>query len=207
MMKFITLISILLLAVFSSEIRAQDTINLLSGKQIFAKSIYEEPNSSVLKYDISFHGKDKQSSVDLLNIYSVNYANKTKKIFYRQDSAIGFELSAKQMEYFMLGERDALKNHKTPWITVGGFVVGAVVTHYVQFWGLLTPVVYATAFGIFTPKIHSSPNFGSNITGDYNYMEGYKYTATRKKVKNALLGTILGFAVYSITSYAINDVF
>ena len=204
-MKFITLISILLLTIFSSEMQVQDTINLLNGKQIFAKSIYEEPNSSILKYDISFHSKVKQTSVDLLNIYSVNYADKTQKIFYRQDSAIGFDLSVKQMEYFMLGERDAIKNHKTPWITVGGFVVGVLATHKLQFWGLLTPVVYATAFGLFTPKIHSSPNLGSYITGDYNYLEGYKYTATRKKVKNALLGSIIGFAAYSITSYAINN--
>lgn len=181
-------------------------INLLNGKQIFAKSIYEEPNSSVLKYDYSFHGKEKQSAIDLLNIYSVNYANKTQKIFYRQDSAIGFDLSVQQMNFNILGERDAIKNYKVPWITAGGFVAGILAAHYLQFYSLITPAVYATAFGLFTPRLHSSPNLNYSTTSNYNYLEGYRYTATRKKVKNALLGSIVGIAAYAITSYAINVV-
>lgn len=205
-MKFFALISILLLIIFSSEMRAQDTINLLNGKQIFAKSIYEEPNSSLLKYDISFHGKDKQKVIDLLNIYSVNYTNNTEKIFYRQDSAIGFDLSVQQMNFYILGERDAIKNYKAPWITAGGFVAGILAAHYLQFYSLITPAVYAAAFGLFTPKLHSSPNLNYSTTSNYNYLEGYRYTATRKKVKNALLGSIVGIAAYAIISYAINVV-
>lgn len=203
-MKRPVFIMILLFFVFYSEIQAQDTINLLNGKQIFAKSIYEEPNSTMLKYDYSFHGKEKQKAIDLLNIYSVNYANKTQKIFYRQDSAIGFDLSVKQMELNILGEREALKNYKTPWITAGGFAVGAVATYFFQFWGVISPAVYATAFGIITPKVHTSPELNYATTSDFYFLEGYKYTATRKKIKNALLGSIIGIAAYAITSNVIN---
>lgn len=197
--------ALLLICFFAANLsHAQDTINLMSGKQIFAKKIYEEPNSSNLRYDFILHGKERQSSTDLLNVFSVNYANNTQKIFYRQDSAIGFDLSQKQMELFVLGEREAITNYKAPWITVGGFVVGVAATHVLQFWGVITPAVYATAFGIITPKLHTSPSLSYSITSDFNFLEGYKYTATRKKVKNALIGGIVGVAAYAITSYAIN---
>lgn len=202
MKKSISII-LALLFIFIYGTYSQDTINLISGKQIFAKSIYEEPNSTLLKYDIRFHEKAKQKAVDLLNVYSIHYSNHTQKIFYKQDSAIGFDLTVKQMELNILGEREALKNYKAPWITVGGFVVGATATYFLGFWGVISPAVYATAFGIITPKIHTSPELSYATTSDFNFREGYKYTATRIKVKNAILGSIVGVAAYSLTSYTL----
>lgn len=207
MKKFTFLTMLFFIVVSSLEMRAQDTINLLNGKQIFAKSIYEEPNSALLKYDYIFHGKEKQTAIDLLNIYSINYADKTEKIFYKQDSAIGFDLSVKQMGLNIIGERQAFKNYKAPWITLTGFAAGVAAGHFMQFWGLLLPPVYATAFGMFTPEIHTSPDLPYATKNDYYFLEGYKYTATRKKVKNALLGCMVGWASYAITSYFINEVF
>jgi hypothetical protein len=202
-MKQLFLIFFLFLLLFSNSLKAQDTINLISGKQIITKSLHEEPNSSILKYDISFHEKVKQRSVDLLYVYSINYADKSQKIIYRQDSATGFQLSQKQMALYITGERDAIKNYKAPWITITGFAAGATATYFVQFWGLLTPVAYATAFGIITPRVHSSPALSSTVMSDFNYLEGYKYCATRKKVKNALFGTIAGVVASSLTLYTL----
>jgi hypothetical protein len=192
------LISITLILTFAFNSYSQDTINLINGKQLVAKSIYEEPNSSLLKYDYTFHGKEKQTSIDVLSIYSINYANHTEKIFYMQDSAMGFTLSVQQMKLDILGERSAYKYYKAPWVTVGGFVVGATATYFLQFWGVISPAVYATAFGIITPKVHTDPNLSYSITSNYYFLEGYQYTATRKKVKNALLGGIAGVAAMSL---------
>ena len=203
MNKIITFFFILfILAV--TNIQAQDTINLLNGKQIIAKSIYEEPSSTLLKYDIGFRNKSKQKAVDLLNVYSINYFNKTNKIFYKQDSAIGYDLSIPQMNYYIMGEREAIKNCKTQWIAVGGFILGVTATHVMQFWGVITPAVYAAAIGISNPKMHYSENINYSTSSDFNFNEGYKFKATHKKVKNALLGSIIGITAYAITSYTIN---
>lgn len=198
MMNRNVLLLIAVVSAFTFRSYSQDTINLINGKQVFAKSIYEEPNSSLLKYDYSLRGKEKQSAIDILSIYSINYANHTEKIFYRQDSAMGFNMSVEQMKLDILGERSAYKYYKVPWITVGGFVVGATATYFLQFWGVISPAVYATAFGVFTPKLHTDPSLSYSITSNYYFLEGYKYTATRKKVKNAILGGIAGVAAMSL---------
>lgn len=206
-MKNYIYIAIVIISVSPIRVFSQDTINLLNGKQIFAKSIFEDPNSSLLKYSYTLHGKEKQTAIDLLNIYSVVYANRTEKIFYRQDSAIGFNLSEKQMWLNIQGERQVNSYYKAPWITVTGFAAGVAAGQFLQFWGLLVPVVYATGLGMFTPQIRTSPDFPYSIKNDYYFLEGYKYTATRKKVKNALLGCLAGWASYAVTSYFINNVF
>jgi hypothetical protein len=202
-MKRLSFIIISILLFSSPVIKAQDTINLLNGKQILATKITEDTSIKVLKYDISIHDKILQRELDKLNIYSIYYSDNKQKIIYRQDSALGYNLSEKDMSSYILGEREAIKNHKVPWITVSCFVVGVAAEHYAQFWGLLAPVVCATAFGVITPRIHASPNISFPLRDDFNFKEGYKYTATRKKVKNALFGSIVGFVACGIFEYSL----
>ncbi len=183
---------------------SQDTINLLSGKQIVAKSIYNEPASTLLKYEILIKGKIKQRSVDKLDIYSISMTDNTQNLLYIQDSAIGCPLSALEMEHFMLGGREAMKNYKAPWVTVFGFVTGAVATNYIGFWGLSSVIVYPACMGIVGTKIKTSDNVKSDLKANKNFIDGYKTYATKKKVKNALFGSIIGTAALAITSMIIN---
>jgi len=183
---------------------SQDTINLLNGKRIVAKSIYDEPTNALMKYDIVIRGKAKQKAVDKINIFSINYSDKTDRILYRQDTAIGYKLSIPEMEYYIAGEREAIKNYKAPWITVGGFALGFVATYKLAFWGLLSPAVFGTAMGVIDPKIKLSETTKPEMRTNKDFVDGYMTTATRKKVKNALLGTVAGATVFAIATIVIN---
>ncbi len=209
---------------------SQDTINLLNGKQIAAKSIYQDTNSTILKYDIlkktmqgvvvtlSISGnsimlkydilkKDKirRKTLGLLDIFSIDFATNEHKILYSQDSALGFERSISQMEAYIYGEREAIKNYKAPWVTIGGVAAGFVpTTFYLNFYGLLAPVVYGVGIGIITPKVKTLDNVSSALKNDKNFLDGYKNVAIRKKLKNAILGAVAGVAVAGIVSTIIN---
>ena len=200
----ITAITCFILISNSKLCFSQDTINLLNGRKIITRSIYDEPANALLKYDIIIRGKAKQKAVDKINIFSINYFDKTDRILYRQDTAIGFNLSITEMEYYILGEQEAIKNFKAPWITVGGFVFGATATNFVGFWGLLTPAVYGTVMGVIDPKIKLSDSTKVELKSNKNFVDGYMTTATRKKVKNAILGSVVGATVLAITSAIIN---
>ena len=187
-----------------TNVFSQDTINLMNGKQIAAKSIYEEPDNALLKYDIIIRGKAKQKAVDKINIFSLNYSDKTNRILYRQDTAIGFSLSIPEMEYYISGEREAIKNYKAPWVTVGGFALGFGATYLAGFWGLLTPAVYGTTMGVIDPKIKLSETTKPEMRTNKDFVDGYMTTATRKKVKNAILGSVAGATVFAIATIVIN---
>ena len=102
---------IILLSIFINSY-SQDTINLLNGNQIIAKSIFYEPASSMLKYDVIKKNKVKQKMIDRIDIYSIRFSDNTEKIFYYPDSIIGYTLSQSDMYDFILGEREAIKNYK-----------------------------------------------------------------------------------------------
>lgn len=204
-MKPLTIITICCLILSKCTISfSQDTINLLSGKQIVAKSIYEEPTNALLKYDIIIRGKAKQKAVDKINIFSINYFDKTDRILYRQDTAIGYDLSIPEMEYYMLGAREAIKNYKAPAITVGGVVLGFGATYFAGFWGLLMPAVYGTTMGVIDPKIKLSESTKPEMRTNKDFVEGYMTTATRKKVKNAIMGSLVGATAFAIATILIN---
>ena len=191
----IHILIILSILIASVNSYSQDTINLMSGKQIIAKSIFEDTSSTLIKYDIAIKNRVIQKAVDRIDIFSITYADKSHSILYHQDTAIGFRLSYTEMNNYLLGEREALNHYKAPLVTVGGFAAGfAPTTFFLNFYGALFIPVYATALGVITPKVKTPENGNSKLFTDDNFIDGYKSTATRKKVKNALLGSVVGFA-------------
>jgi hypothetical protein len=221
LIKFLTLIIIL----FASNGYSQDTLNLLDGQRIAAIKIYNDTSNALLNYDIirnQPYGFQitwnncqieyyiltkkviKQKYIDKLEIYSIDYADKTHLMIYQQDSAIGYPLNVKNMENYMMGEREARKNYKAPWVTLGGVLIGGIAADYIGFWSLTTMVVYGTGMALFDPKLKTSENTSPDLKTDRYFIKGYKDHATRKKVKNALLGTAVGIAALAITSIIIN---
>jgi len=178
---------------------SQDTINMLDGRQIIAKSIYNEPAGSLLKYDIvKRKGKVKQKAVYKTDVFSINFANNERQIFYKQDSVSGIEYSVDQMNTYINGEREAIKCYNATWVNVGGFAFGTVSTYFFGFWGLLSAPVYGVGMGLITPKVKTSENINQTLKNDKYFLGGYKSCAANKKMKNAILGSVGGFAIIVI---------
>jgi hypothetical protein len=187
-----------------SILYSQDTINLMNGRQIAAKSVYNDTASTLLKYEINARNNVKQLSVDKIEIYSIRYADHSEKIMYRQDTAIGYKLSAAEMRYYILGERDAIKYYKSSWITYSGVPVGFFPTiYYLNFWGAWSIPLYTTIIGVINPKIKISKVSNPDLTHNINFNDGYRAAATKKRVKNALMGSIVGFASAAIISWTL----
>jgi hypothetical protein len=182
---------------------SQDTINLINGKQIAPRSIHEEQNSALLYYDVEVGNKLKQKAVDLFDVFSIKYANMPNKQVYQQDSGLGYILSIHEMEHYIIGERAAMKYYKVPWVTVGGFALGAAVTSQIDFWGFLTPVVYGVGMGFLGTKIKAPEDIKQTYGNDNNFINGYKTIATQKKVKYAVLGTFAGAVAFVIADFII----
>ncbi len=187
----------------ASFVFSQDTINLLNGKQIFPRSIHEEQNSALLYYDLQVRGKLKQKAVDLLDVYSINYANMTSKQVYQQDSGLGYILSIHEMQHYIIGERAAIKYYKAPLISVGGIVIGAVGVVPLGFIDLLTPVVYGVGIGFVGSKIKAPEDIKQTYGNDNNFTNGYKTISTQKRVKYAILGTFAGIVAFTVADYFI----
>jgi hypothetical protein len=187
----------------TSVVFSQDTINLLNGKQIAPRSIHEEQNSTLLYYDVETRGKLKQKAVDLLDVFSIDYANVNTKQIYQQDTGLGYILSIPEMKHYIIGERAALKCYKSPWVSAGGFALGAVDTYFIGFWGFLTPVVYGLGMGFIDSKIKAPESVKQTYGNNNNFINGYKVIATQKKVKSALLGSFAGAAAFVIADFLI----
>lgn len=194
---------IILLSIFINSY-SQDTINLLNGNQIIAKSIFYEPASSMLKYDVIKKNKVKQKIIDRIDIYSVQFSDNTEKIFYFPDSVSGFPLSQTEMFDYILGEREALHNYKNPYIAIGGFVTGGIAVSFMRFWGVISPVVYATPIATINTKIKLSDQTNPSYLNNQNFVNGYKNAVTKKRLKNALFGSIAGVTTFAIISAIIN---
>ena len=204
-MKQLFLIIFLPIAMLSAgNLYSQDTINMLDGHRIVANKIYTDSLNSMVEYDIQKKESSKQRSIDRLEIFSISYHDKTQKIIYRKDTALGFPLSIEEMGNYVLGEREARKSYKAPWYTIGGLVLGGVAADYIQFWSLIVPVVYGTGSAIIGPKVKTSQEISPVLKSDKNFVSGYKEVATKKKVKNALLGSAAGIVIIAIASQIIN---
>lgn len=203
-MKYIYSIFALFFALLPAVNFSQDTLNFLDGRRIATKAIYEDSNDIFLRYEVFQKGKIAEKKVDKADLFSIDYSNNTRKIYYFQDTALGNDLALHEMESYMLGSREAIKNYKAPWVTACGTAAGFAPTYIIlNFWGLLAPVVYGTTMGMFTPGIKISENTPAALKKDIYFINGYKNTATRKKVKNALFGSIAGVAAAGITSYIV----
>lgn len=186
------------------KICGQDTINMLNGKQIIAKTIYNEENKTFLRYDIDKGKSVKLKMVDMLDVYSLSFHNKPFRMVYAQDSSLGFYLSVDEMGMFIKGERMALNHYKAPWVAVGGFALGFAPTMaWVNFYGLAIPPVYGLGVGLITPKPKVPAGGDQMLLNDQNFREGYKTAATRKLVKSALIGSIAGVFAAGITGLTI----
>lgn len=188
---------------FSQLAEAQDNVLLLNGKYknvdvkriIGDYVIYEKPNSGNIR------------SIAKEDVYSIGFKDSAQVIYYRQDDAIGNTLSQEQMYSFILGEQDARTHFKAPLITAGGFVSGAAggAGFISQTLGVLVPAVYAGVVGMTNTKVNENKLTDKESLKDEYFVSGYQYVASKKKVNNALIGGVIGFAISAVAVSIIKD--
>lgn len=175
---------------------AQNKINLMSGVSIDAIKL--EVDSEFVHFEEeNKKGKINTGKIEIYRVYSYEKEGKTN-IIYEQDSAHGRKWTVEQMQYFIYGEQDAKKVHKSPATTIGGMLIGSGLgftsSYVIGFPIIALPAAFVTGFALTsTPvKVRSDKVEHSDLLKEPAYYKGYKRVAKHRKLNNAMGGTLIG---------------
>jgi hypothetical protein len=198
------IILILLIFFLSSNIYSQDIIWLMDGKKIQSGEIKVDTSD----YIIYKTPKGKFKSIDKFDVFSVSIKNDVM-IFYVPDSASdSFTIS--QMQDYLQGRLEG-RDTKAPYSFAGGVATGLGAPILLPLAGIgtiftpLVPATYDVIVGVSKikdEKISISEVYQSNPY----YIEGYKTSVKKKRINNAILGSVIGVTVGLTASFFIYDI-
>lgn len=199
-----TLLSVFLIF---SACHAQNTVSLLNGKKISINdyNINKDEDTGNLIYK-NANGKEKQ--IDIEEIFSVTDKRGKENIFYKKDSLTGNFFTIKQMKEYVKGEFEARQNYKAPLFTVLGFVAGgtsAILPLDKMFYAPLIPGAATTIIGSTKASEKKIKNKYPNYANNNYYLLGYKESAKRKRINNALKGSAVGMVTGIIIAFIIGN--
>ncbi|MBE9468125.1 MAG: hypothetical protein IMY72_07375 [Bacteroidetes bacterium] len=201
------LLSLLSLLFIINVSLAQNTVWMLNGKKTIINDYninkYEDTHNLIYQ---NSRGKDKQIGVD--EIFSVTDNTGEEKIFYKKDSLIGRFFTTKQMKDYVRGEFEAHKNYKAPLSTALGFIAGGasvIIPLEKMFYAPLIPAVATTIIGCTKPAEKKIKNKYPNYENNNYYILGYKESAKKKRINNALKGSVAGMAAGIIVAFIIGN--
>ena len=174
----------------------RDTVLLMNGEKIITMVLDSSP--SFVKI-VRPGKKDKMIILDSERIFSVSFANGSQKIYYRQDTTIGNDLTIADTRFFIAGEQDADKGYRSTFTTVGAAAVGVASGSLYNLLSLVPPFLYSC--GVLIPKVKIKRNTVSNQDYLRNdaYVVGYQRVAQKKRTLNALksgaVGLVAGFLI------------
>jgi hypothetical protein len=192
MHRFLKYIILFIAIHFHAFSFAQDEVILLSGKTIEGKLVNIQDD--FITIETKKGNKTLVKNIETYRVFSILYGDGYTKILYTKDTLIGNDFTVEEMQYFVWGERDALRGYRTPVTTVAGFATGLAGGVFAgeSFLVILVPFAYT---GIQTlPKIRINKKTVSDLSylNHEPYLMGYERIARSKKIQNALKGSIAG---------------
>jgi hypothetical protein len=153
-------------------------------------------------YKKSLDNKAKIRALDLREVYAVHYKDSARVITYVQDTfTTDSYMDVESMGRYVNGEKYAIGHYKAPWVTVGGTVAGFTGPMLINFfYGLLVPAAYTGTLGVIPVSTRKLSKEQPELYADPYFVAGYKQKARKKKVKNALWGSLVGIGAAVITT-------
>lgn len=205
---------IYLLLVFmgiSLSIFAQsDLVFLMKGKKLPISSyqMIDVVNGDTILNLVLENGRNKKFYQD--EIFSIIKKDGSEKILYHPDPMNGELLKTAQMKSYVNGIYDARKVKVSPLITVGGIgagFIGALIpspemelggSSKEMPAGALLPITYSILAGsIDSPGSKLKKTFPDKFTDEY-YIMGCNETLRKKRFRNSIIGSIIGFTAGAI---------
>ena len=191
-MKLISVIALIVSMFTFSQLKGQDTITLLSGKVIHVEIL--EADSFTITYNYIKKNKSRQKSIASELVFDITYQNGTIDTLYKRNPSIDQYLTVEEMQYFILGEQDALKYYKATLTTVVGVAFGAGFGYLLHegFYVAGVPLVYTIGAGVSKINIKNEGYRSTTTLSHPAYQEGYIKVARSKKAFNALASSVVG---------------
>lgn len=207
MSGFIKLLIVLFVASgWQSRAYAQEKVLLLSGKEIEGEKV-EMDSLDVRITRTKKNNKKKYIFYDQSRVFSIKRADGTTDIIYFPDSMDEDALSVREMQFYILGEQDAMKSYKAPFALLGGFVVGATATYFFgPFFGLIPVVPYTLAIAMINPKIKHKAVSNPDLLREDTYIMGHRAKAKNIKIQRVIVGSIGGFVVGILAASIVKSV-
>lgn len=179
-------IFLILILFISPSIYSQQSLMLNSGKRIYISDI--KPDTSEIVFYKNLKGKVKW--IEMEEVFSWTREDSVEVIFYKPACEdVCFRID--QMRDYLHGRADGLER-KTPYATVGGFVLGAASGVLLPAAGLtiispLVPTANTLIIGAFNPK---PPKNGikEEYAQNSHYKEGYSSSIRKKRIVNSIIG-------------------
>lgn len=194
---------------FSKLTVAQDTIITMEGERIVATDFKQNRTGEC--YYLSNSGKEHE--IDFEYIFSIRDSIGKETIFYKRDSVIGNYDSQEEMKQYIEGMMDARKKYKSPLSTYGGGALSiCAVTAIVAtgfgglFWSPLVPVVYTGFVLRSKPSVEKISNSLPENLRNEKYLTGYVTQVKKKRVTNAIFGSVGGLILGCVGYFIVSSV-
>jgi hypothetical protein len=200
-MKKILYTSLIFFFLISISAKSQDTIQMLNGEKLLVKVRDLNPASNLIVVEFTKKNKVKSKAIQLTDVYNIHFFDGTTKPVYKMDTLEGFNLTYDEAGKFVQGQQFAMKNYKAPWITATSAVIGAASPLALQFfYGLIVPTVYTGTMGLTKPCMKKWDNKYPELFNDKYFKSGFVKQARKKRVMNAVYGSLIGIGVSAITT-------
>ena len=179
----------------ASFVYSQNVLWLNNGKKIEIGEFRFSKNETGIDF-IQYKSlkRNKSKAIELTDVFSITEKNGNEIIVYSQNTQLGDSFNILEMKSFVQGQTDA-KNFKSPSTIIGGVVIGglSVLT--------LNPLLaiplgggYSSGIGLTKGsknKIIIPPEYCDNP----HYLLGYQKKVKEKRIKNAIIGSLIGLGV------------
>lgn len=194
----IRIISLLFIVLNITPLCAQNTLWLTNGKRIKIGD-YKLDNKEVVVYK---NLKGKFKSIEKFDVFSIINDSKNEVIIYQQDSTYDEAFTLLEMRAFVQGQYDANQRFKSPFTTVGGVVVAGAASVVINpVYVIVLSGVYCSTIGL-TNANKKKIIIPQEYTNNDQYLLGYKRSVKHKRIKNAIIGSVIGLAA-GFTTFAI----
>ncbi|MFK7757046.1 MAG: hypothetical protein AB8B53_08970 [Flavobacteriales bacterium] len=181
-----------------------DTIYFMNG-DILPCEVLDDSQTEVV-FEFKPRKKLREKGVHKSEIFAV-VIDGQKDIYYAKNDIVGDDLTIREVEAYMAGQRDARSNYNTKAVFIIGLSLslGTSIAGEAGLIALTAPII-AYPLAQYIPVIKIKEKTISNKDYQYNsvYAEGYEGVARGRRVMSALkstgLGSILGFSVYQLIS-------
>lgn len=201
--------SVVILFVFlflCRDVMAQDSIIYYNGRHATGKITEFSTGQTVFRMEVNKKKRTRLKVIDKADIFAVYFKDSSARILYSPDVTVESDMTISEMESFIAGENLARYRYRAPWATACG-VVSGLGGVYLGFWGFTIPAAYVGVVSAIPVKATRKKYFPPERISDEAYVEGFKYAAKRKKLKNALIGGGIGVATLGVALAILTSVY
>jgi len=202
MNNIISILTLVILASSCSNLKAQDKLLFLNGKELKGRLI-EKTN-----YEFTFKSeKGKEFIIDKYRVFSFTQKNK-ESIVYEYDTLSGNFLSVRDMRMFVYGEKDAQYGFRTPFVNSMGIAVGGTLGYMMHrdqsFLYVPSPLIFTSITLLFPTKVRRKSVTNNKYISENEYLRGYERVARSRRTQNALKSSILGMGLGFLVGVLVN---